>query len=264
LRSTSRAFTLLEVMVAVAILGLSLTVILSAQAGLYAGGGYAQHTSIATGLLRCRMTEIEERLAKLGYPEADEKDDGSCCDDDLRNDMRCEWKVERIELPTIDPAAMASANPMGTGDPGGSGGPLGPLGALMGGGQGPTGALSGLSQLPTTSMSLSSADGGVSGLASALNSGTGGGMSAIAQLAMGFVYPTLKPMLEASIRKVTVKVTWKEGILSRDLSAIQYVTRPMRSDALTGLGDGGVPPTGTGTGIGTSPTGTSTPRTPTR
>src|SRR3954464_9423014 len=91
-----RAFTLLEVMVAVAILGLSLTVILSAQAGLYAGGGYAQHTSIATGLLRCRMTEIEERLLKLGYPEADEKDDGSCCDDDLRNDMKCEWKVERI------------------------------------------------------------------------------------------------------------------------------------------------------------------------
>ena len=36
-------------MVAVAILGLSLTVILSAQAGLYAGGNYAQHTSIATG-----------------------------------------------------------------------------------------------------------------------------------------------------------------------------------------------------------------------
>jgi general secretion pathway protein I len=248
-------------MVAVAILGLSLTVILSAQAGLYSGGAYAQHTSIATGLLRCRMTEIEERLVKLGYPEADEKDDGSCCDDDLRSDMRCEWKVERIELPTIDPAAMASSSPLGGGGPGSSGGPLGALGGLMGGGQGATGAmgaLSGLGQMPTSSLSLSSADGGVSGIASALNAGTGGGMSAIAQLAMGFVYPTLKPMLEASIRKVTVKVTWKEGILSRDLSAIQYVTRPMRSDAITGVGDGGVPLSGLGTGAGTSTTGTST------
>ena len=227
MKSSSRAFTLLEVMVAVGILGLSLTVILSAQAGLYAGGGYAQHTSIATGLLRCRMTEIEERLVKLGYPESDEKDDGSCCDADLRPDMRCEWKVERIELPSIDPAAMGSASPGSTAGPGGS-----PLSALMGGAQGaPGGPLAALGQMAgsTSSLSLSGADGGVSSLASALSSGTGGGMSAIAQLAMGFVYPTLKPMLEASIRKITVKVAWKEGVQSRELSAVQYVTKPMRS-----------------------------------
>jgi general secretion pathway protein I len=273
---SSRAFTLLEVMVAVGILGLSLTVILSAQAGLYAGGGYAQHTSIATGLLRCRMTEIEERLVKLGYPESDEKDDGSCCDDDLRPDMRCEWKVERIELPSIDPAAMGSASP---GGPGGPGSPGGPLSALMGGAQGAPGGgpLAALGQMAgsTTSLSLSGADGGVSSLASALSDGTGGGMSAIAQLAMSFVYPTLKPMLEASIRKITVKVAWKEGVQSRELSAVQYVTRPMRSDAITGLGDGGVPLSGASgpgasgpgaSGIGTSTTGTSTPtpRSPTR
>jgi general secretion pathway protein I len=267
LKSSSRAFTLLEVMVAVGILGLSLTVILSAQAGLYAGGGYAQHTSIATGLLRCRMTEIEERLVKLGYPESDEKDDGSCCDADLRTDMRCEWKVERIELPSADPAATGSASPGGTGSPGSPGGPLG---ALMGG-QGASGSpLAALGQMAgsPTSLSLSSADGGVSNLASTLSAGTGGGMSAIAQMAMGFVYPTLKPMLEASIRKITVKVAWKEGVQSRELSAIQYVTRPMRSDALTGLGDGGAPLPGMpgmpGTGAGTSPTSTSPTRSPTR
>ena len=225
-------FTLLEVMVAVAILGLSLTVILSAQAGLYAGGAYAQHTSIATGLLRCRMTEIEERLAKLGYPEADEKDDGACCDDDFRADMRCEWKVERIELPTPDPAAMASASPTSTAGPGG-----GPLSALMGmgSGQGAPGGLSGLSQMAfsPSNLALSSADGGISGMASALKEGTGGGVAALAQMAMSIVYPTLKPMLEASIRKITVKVVWKEGVQKRDLSAIQYVTRPMRGDAIT-------------------------------
>ena len=65
-----------------AILGLSLTVILSAQAGLYSGGTNAQRTSVAIGLARCRMTEIEERLLKLGYPLVDEKDDGACCEDD--------------------------------------------------------------------------------------------------------------------------------------------------------------------------------------
>ena len=63
-----RGFTLLEVMVAVAILGLSLTVILSAQAGLYSGGTYGQHTSIAIGLARCRMTELEERARQARLP----------------------------------------------------------------------------------------------------------------------------------------------------------------------------------------------------
>jgi general secretion pathway protein I len=258
-----RAFTLLEVMVAVAILGLSLTVILSAQAGLYAGGAYAQHTSIATGLLRCRMTEIEERLVKFGLPPMDEKDDGACCDDDLRADMKCEWSVERIELPTPDPAALASSSPMSTSSPGSTGGPLGPLSELMGG-QSPAGGITGLSQMafsPTGSLALAGADGGVSGVASALKGGTGGGVSALAQMAMTIVYPTLKPMLEASIRKITVKVTWKEGIQSRDVSAIQYVTHPMRGDLITAAAaaSGGVPgmpgmpgmPTGSPLGIPT-------------
>jgi general secretion pathway protein I len=250
-----RAFTLLEVMVAVAILGLSLTVILSAQAGLYAGGSYAQHTSIATGLLRCRMTEIEERLAKLGFPLADENDDGACCEDDSRPDMRCEWKVERIELPTPAPAALASASPTSTAGPGG-----GPLSALMGMGQGaPGGGAAALSQLvsPNT-LSLSKTDGGISSVASTLQEATGGGVAALAQLAMSFVYPTLKPMLEASIRKVTVKIIWKEGIHKRDISVIQYVTHPMRGDAITaaaaasGMQPGGLPPTGA-PGMGTVP-----------
>ncbi|MET0592644.1 MAG: type II secretion system protein [Polyangiaceae bacterium] len=249
MRTRARAFTLLEIMVAVAILGLSLTVILSAQAGLYAGGAYAQRTSVATGLLRCRMAEIEERLMKLGFPEADEKDDGACCDDDSRPDMKCEWKVERIELPTPDPAAMSSSSPMGTSSPGSTPGGGGPLSALMGMGAmgaGATGAPGGLGALGQmglgsgTSLDLSSkGDGGVSSIASALKDGTGGGVNALAQLAMSIVYPTLKPMLEASTRKITIKVKWKEGIQNRDVTAIQFVTRPMRGDAITALMNGG-------------------------
>jgi general secretion pathway protein I len=250
LKKRSRAFTLLEIMVAVAILGLSLTVILSAQAGLYAGSAYGQRTSIATGLLRCRMAEIEERLMKLGFPEADEKDDGACCDGDLRADLKCEWKVERIELPKPDLTTMASSSPMGTSSPGSTTGG-GPLSALMGLGAGATGAPGGVGALSQmafgsgTSLALSG-DAGISGVASALKDGTGGGISALAQMAMTVVYPTLKPMLEASTRKITVKVSWKEGIQNRDISVIQYVTRPMRGDAITALmggsADGGVPP----------------------
>jgi hypothetical protein len=52
-------------------------------------------------------------------------------------------------------------------------------------------------------------------------------------------------MLEASIRKVTVTVSWKEGKNERDLSVVQYLTDPRQGDidpnAPTGDADGGVP-----------------------
>ncbi len=39
----------------------------------------------------------------------------------------------------------------------------------------------------------------------------------------------MKPMLEASIRKLTVTVNWHEGTQNRDLTIVQYLTRPMRA-----------------------------------
>jgi general secretion pathway protein I len=222
----ARGFTLLEVMVAVAILGLSLTVILSAQAGLYSGGAYAQHTSVAIGLARCRMTEIEERLAKLGYPEVDTNDDGACCEDDTRQDMRCSWKIERVELPQAKPPDLSPASSSGALSLGSSGFGAPPGGAAPGGAPGAGGPLGALAQLATNPGSLS-ADAGVAGIASTLSQSMGGA-GGIESMAMTFVYPMLKPMLEASIRKLTVKVSWHEGTQNRDITIMQYVTRPMK------------------------------------
>ena len=237
-------------MVAVAILGLSLTVILSAQAGLYASGTYAQHISVATGLARCRMSELEERLLKFGYPEIDDKDDGPCCQDDDRQDMRCEWKVEKIELP------QAQQNDMFSKDGGGLGAVIDAAGSALGGGSsaGSTGAgtmggmgpLGALAQLSGNPQSLNEGtDGGFSNLASSLSGSTtgssgGGATAAIAPLVMSFVYPQLKPMLEASIRKVTVRVVWHEGLRSRDVEIVQYLTNPVRGNLLPGSADGGL------------------------
>jgi general secretion pathway protein I len=216
----SRAFTLLEVMVAVAILGLALTVILSAQTGLYTGSAYAQHVSVATGLARCRMTEVEEKLLRLGYSELDEIDEGACCDDGDRRDFTCKWKIEKVELPAADMTAQMGS--MG-GDAG-----AGPLGTIA--------------QLAMNPGSLG--DAGLSNIASQLQEGTGGS-AGLAQLAMSLVYPTLKPLLEASIRKVTVSVIWKEGTQDRDLTIVQYVTYPQRGGfglGVPGAVDAGVPP----------------------
>ena len=67
-----RAFTLLEVLVAVSILGLGLTAILSAQAGAFSSSAHSRNISVAVGLLRCKMSEVEEHLLKDGiYDTAD-------------------------------------------------------------------------------------------------------------------------------------------------------------------------------------------------
>ena len=58
-------------MVAVAILGLLLSVILSAQGGLAASNRSAANMGMAADLGRCKMTEIEEKLLRDGYPEID-------------------------------------------------------------------------------------------------------------------------------------------------------------------------------------------------
>jgi hypothetical protein len=87
----------------------------------------------------------------------------------------------------------------------------------------------------------------------------------LAPMMMSLVYPTLKPMLEASIRKVSVTVAYKEGKFSRELAVTQYVTNPQQGQldptvAGTGGGSGlgalggllpGLPGAAPGAGIGT-------------
>jgi general secretion pathway protein I len=69
---------------------------------------------------------------------------------------------------------------------------------------------------------------------------------------MSLVYPTLKPMLEASIRKLTVSVIWKEGSRERDVSVTEFVTNPQQGGLNPMLPMGGLPgmdqtnPAGTG------------------
>jgi general secretion pathway protein I len=96
------------------------------------------------------------------------------------------------------------------------------------------------------------------------------GSTGMEGMVMGFVYPSLKPMLEASIRRITVKVSWKEGTRPRDLEVTQFLTRPQEgmlgtadqvglgainqvAAALEGAGTG-TPGTSTGTSTGTGST----------
>ena len=99
-RRGARGFSLLEVMVAVSILGLALTVILSAQGGLAASNKMAANMGLSTGLARCKMTELEEKLLKLGYPEIDQIDmQVPCCEGTETPNFICDTRVEKVMLP---------------------------------------------------------------------------------------------------------------------------------------------------------------------
>jgi len=238
---TLRAFSLLEVLFAVALFGAVVTFILSAEAGLISGNKTAANISQATELGRCRMTELEEKQIRLGFPEIEEKDSSSaCCLETETPGFSCEWNVERVKLP--------EATTLG-GDAG--------LSSLYGGnleleGGAPPSASSLAS--PAGSALINPAggaqldfDGGLDGFGQSIQKSLGGGMGAQGLVSMVFsiVYPSLKPVLESAIRKITVVVRWKEGAIARDFTLTQYVTNPSRAGLISGLvssgafGDGG-------------------------
>lgn len=107
---------------------------------------------------------------------------------------------------------------------------------------------------------------GVKALGSMMGESTGD-VAGLAPLVMSMVYPSFKPLLEASIRKVTVIVEWKEGKNERDLTVVQYVTNPMRGGFNMNLENmdpsAGAEGLGLGSGSGKSPLGIGTSGKPT-
>ena len=236
-----RGFTLLEVMIAIAILGLGLTVILSSQAGLFSSSQYASNLTLASTMARCRMNELDVELLRDGYPLLDTEEEGPCCDDEYDKGFRCSWKIEKIELPeagsleaavndvdnltvNADDSAEGAASPSeGSGDEGGEA--ESPLGAALGG-DGLSGLASGLASFTQNPGTTLGGNADLGSLAQALGGGMSGG--GLAGMAMSLVYPDLKPMLEASIRKVTVTVNWSEGKRARDLMVEQFLAFPQQ------------------------------------
>jgi general secretion pathway protein I len=236
-----RGFSLLEVMFAVALFGAVVTFILSAQAGLIAGDRGAANMSQAVEVARCRMSELEEKELKLGFPEVEEKDTSTvCCDDKEVTGYTCDWQIERVKLPEVTAlggdAGLASVLSLGI-DAG--------LGALTSG-------------LPTSLASPTGTvlvnplggggldfDGGLGGLGQSMQQSFGGaGAQGLLSLVFGIVYPSLKPLLETAIRRITVVVRWKEGAIDRNFTLTQYVTNPSRAGLLAGMMDAGILPDG--------------------
>jgi len=224
-----RGFTLLEVMVATAILGLGLTAILSAQAGAFATAAHARNVSVATTLARCKMGEIEEHLFKDGVQELEEIESGPCCEGDETPNLKCAWKIEKPEFPEpklgeldLDTGLNLGTPSGGTSSaPGGAAGGLGPLGAMLG--------MSGADSsggLPPAG----DGNGGLGDIAGAM--GAAGGMDALGgmmQLVGTMVYPQLKTIYETNARRITLTVTWTEGSKEFNFDVVQWYVNPQPS-----------------------------------
>jgi general secretion pathway protein I len=230
----ARGFSLLEVLVAVALFGAVVTVILSAQAGLVASNRAAQNMSQAIEIGRCRMSELEEKELKLGFPEIEEKDDNTvCCDDKEVSGFSCEWQIERVTLPQVTSLS----------------GMDGGLNSILGGGLGLDAGIAALGAASPMGSVLSNPlggaqlnfDGGLESMGQSLTSSFmgGAGTAGLLQMVFSLVYPSLKPLLETAIRRITVVIKWKEGASARDFTLVQYVTNPSRAGLLAAMADAG-------------------------
>jgi general secretion pathway protein I len=140
-RVTVRGFSLLEVMVALAILGISLTVIMNGNINAIASVERIEGMTQATLLARAKMLDLERELNKEGFNVDDEDRDGDF-GDQKHPEIKWRAQVKVIKVQTDRIMEMATSL---TGDAanGGAGGNAGGAAA------GAAGALGGMGDITT-------------------------------------------------------------------------------------------------------------------
>jgi general secretion pathway protein I len=189
------AFTLLEVMVAVAILAMSLTAIFASEAGAIKMAHRSRKMGLATLLVRCKMGEIEEQVAAEGLPALFDSGSDACCEDAEIDGFTCDWEIEPIVLP--ENMFAPEEGEEGTGEPG----------------EQPA-------QSPVEQMQQQL---GAMDPAQAFSGQGSAELDGLASMALGFVFPVLKPSFEQQIRRATVTVHWKEGSTEHEFDVTQYL-----------------------------------------
>jgi general secretion pathway protein I len=197
-RRAIAGFTLLEVMVALAVLAGSLMAVAELSGNALRNYGYARELSVATLLARGKMAELEEKYDDSGFTDFDQKEDGNFSDQGHPN---IRWALD-LRRPTSElTAEQILAVFLGGGDGDASAQEL--IGKLIGGAGGGGG---------------SSGKGGPS-------SGLPGG------IAGGVVQGQVKAFaeeLKRSVRQATLRVTWKDGKTEHgfDVSTYWVVLNP--------------------------------------
>lgn len=215
-------FTLVEVMIALAILAMSLTLLLRGASINVASTQRSQLMTAATELARGKMYDIEEKLLEEGFQQLDVTEDG---DFEEEGWPQIKWEVEilKIELPNLE--AM-----QGLGAPGeeGADGEEGAGGGLLGGMLGGMGASDG---------------------------GAGAGL-------IGSQFEVFRGIMEEAIRKVHLKISYRVAGYDEEFGVDCYFTDPAAVNRIINLGPGAEEEAADGEAEGDDESGGKTPKIP--
>jgi general secretion pathway protein I len=217
-----RGFTLLEVMLALAVLGIGMVALLAITSRDIRASYRAKMLTVATGLAREKMYDLEEELLHTGFQDTGEHMEGDFSDD---AQPRFKWsaEIERVYLPETGELADKAKQDK---DKAAAAAP------------GPT--------------DMANKD-------SLLNLAGGSSSGANAASMVQLYFPMIRPVLEAAIRRVTLTVSWQIGNDTETLQVACFFTDPKAVDRATG-GLSGTPATTPATTPTTPPPAGGTPK----
>lgn len=204
-------FTLLEVLVALAILGLALMAIFDLNSGALSNHAYTKRLTVATLLARSKMTDLEQELFDKGFQADDDEQSGDFSDEGWPS---YKWRARILAPRTsgVDPQQFMAALFNLPLDGSGTG-----LSALFGSGKGGGGA-----------------PGGAAGA---------GGMAAMAAGPLaGMMGQQMQQMLDQvgkSVREVHLTVSWKDGKNVENVDVVTHVVSLGPGSDRNGTAQGG-------------------------
>lgn len=204
-----RGFTLVEVMLALGILGMALVILVKSVAGNVTAAGESFYMGVATDLARVKMNELEEELLAEGFQETVQEEEGDFSDHGWPG---VKWKalIEPAELPSYDKiAAIAQAGQNAE--------------AEAADGEAPQDSAADKFQSSALGGLLASFGGGPSGGdptdPSTANEATTGSF-------IQTFYPLIQQVLKDSIRKITLTILYDTGVRKEQFAVVLYVTDP--------------------------------------
>ncbi|ATB37368.1 hypothetical protein CYFUS_002790 [Cystobacter fuscus] len=190
----TRGFTLLETVVALAILALALMAIFDINSGAVANHAYAKKLTVATLLARSKMTDLEQKLYDEGFSNDDQEESGDFSAEGWEG---FKWRAKIIAPQTegVSPEQLIGAI---FNLPIGEGGDLSGLASMFGGGG--TGK-DGSSSSQTTANPMAGA-------------------------AMGMAQPMFTQMVQQitqTVRELHLTVYWREGTQVESLDLVTHM-----------------------------------------
>jgi general secretion pathway protein I len=108
IRELAAGFTLLEVMIALAILGMALTVLSRSQQNSIRAANRAKWMTVAVMLARYKMVEVEDTLFEEGFSDFEEEEEGDFEEEGFER-YSYTLIVDKIELPaSMDANALST------------------------------------------------------------------------------------------------------------------------------------------------------------